>query len=181
MKFTNPEKLIVFMLAEISEKLQIESIDSDLIKSAIVTENTWAIDWEMPGIVGGEAENLPEDVVKVVSYLEMWERLEEAFANFNDAQIATFGAHANTSIRSLKFPGFDGNNEAELLSITRMLVEQMGRFSRFLGRDLNSHFSASEHYENMYSRYSQIQERSKGFLALLSPEDVAYILRTPQE
>ena len=54
------------MLAEIHEKLDIENgVDTKLLKSAIYSRNTWALPWEMPGILDSEVS--PPAVSEVTS------------------------------------------------------------------------------------------------------------------
>ncbi|MFG6083671.1 YfbU family protein [Paracoccus litorisediminis] len=43
-----------------------------------------------------------------------------------------------------QFAGFDGNNETLHMSAARFMVEKLGRFDRFAGRDFNSHYTAVE-------------------------------------
>jgi uncharacterized protein YfbU (UPF0304 family) len=50
-----------------------------------------------------------------------------------------------------KFPGFDGNNEGQLLSYARHIRQNEHRFEyvELAGNDLNSHFPAAEMYQRM--------------------------------
>ena len=57
----------------------------------------------------------------------------------------------------VEFPGFDGNNEAELMSIARFLVEKMSRFSRFKGRDFNSHSPSAVRQRRMVAAFEPIR------------------------
>ena len=53
MKPTNSEKLILVMLSEIHEKLCIKNgVNTKLVTNAIYSQNTWALSWDLPGIVG---------------------------------------------------------------------------------------------------------------------------------
>lgn len=167
MKLTNAEKLILLMLSDVYEKLELDGIDTKLIRSAIYSENTWALDWEMPGVVGSQSEPTPPLVQEVANYLDMWWMLEDAAASFDpktkarlEKEAAPFGTH-------IRFPGFDGNNESRALSIARILIEDMGRFSRFQGRDLNSHAPLSPAYARMYEVFARIKPSlgSKGLSA----------------
>ncbi|WP_054076152.1 YfbU family protein [Comamonas testosteroni] len=159
MKLTNPEKLILLMLSDIYDKLELDSIDTRLLRSAIYTENTWALDWEMPGVVGSEPDATPEIVKKVLNYLEMWAFIEEAVSSFTPDESAQLERIAAPFGRYVRFPGFDGNNESEELGIARILIDDMGRFTRFKGRDLNSHAPLQPAYERMYRVFSNMQNR----------------------
>jgi uncharacterized protein YfbU (UPF0304 family) len=50
-----------------------------------------------------------------------------------------------------KFPGFDGNNESQLLSYARHIRQNEQRFEyvELAGKDLNSHFPVAEMYQRM--------------------------------
>lgn len=176
MKLTNPEKLMLLMLGEIYDKLGLTEFDTNLLRSAIYSENTWALDWEMSGVVGSDGEETPEDVKDVVEYLDMWSFLEEAYATFDEEGRSLIAKTAEPLGKHVRFPGFDGNNEGELLSIARILVEDMGRFSRFAGRDLNSHVPLRESYARMLKIFESLRG-SLGGVRMLGPEQVAEVLK----
>lgn len=176
MKLSNPEKLILLMLSEIYDKLGLTNVDTKLLSSAIHSENTWALDWEMPGVVGSDSEETPPLVIDVVNYLDMWSFLEEAHSSFDSpakdrvaAQAEPFGSH-------VRFPGFDGNNETDAMSVAHILVNHMGRFSRFKGRDLNSHAPLLDNYRRMYSIFEPIRTSLSG-TRHLSPEQIIAVLQ----
>lgn len=176
MKLSNPEKLILLMLSDIYEKLELSGIDTNLIRSAIHTENTWALDWEMPGVVGSDSEPPPPLVVDVINYLDMWSFLEEAHSSFDASLKDQVAKEAEPFGKHVRFPGFDGNNEFEALSIARILINDMGRFSRFKGRDLNSHTPLLVVYKRMYSIFEPIRESLSGTRPL-APSQVVTILQ----
>jgi uncharacterized protein YfbU (UPF0304 family) len=177
MKLTNPEKLILVMLAEIQEKLAMkDGTDHKLVANAIYSENTWALDWEMPGIVGSSAEPTPPEVSFVVDVLDMWTFIEEAYESFNAVEkekikeeASPFGAHVH-------FAGFDGNNEGEAMSIANFLIEDMGRFSQFKGREMNSHCSSVPTYKKMLTAFEPLRSTLDG-RAHLSVDQVVSILK----
>jgi len=55
---------------------------------------------------------------------------------------------------------FDGNNESDEISIARFLVEEMGRYPRFKGRDLNSHCETIKGYREVLSAFDRITPAS---------------------
>lgn len=182
MKLSNPEKLILLMLSEIYDKLDLTNVDTNLLRSAIYTENTWALDWEMPGVVGSTSEPAPPLVNAVVNYLDMWSFLEEAYASFDAVSKEKIAREAEPFGKSVRFPGFDGNNECEALSISRILVNDMGRFSRFKGRDLNSHVSLLDSYSRMYKIFATIRATLSGARHLASEEviSILHAMRHPE-
>lgn len=175
MKLTNPEKLILLMLSDIYDKLGLDSVDTRLLRSAIYTENTWALDWEMPGVVGSEPDPTPEIVSKVVNYLEMWSFIEESVSSFGPEEATRLERDAAPFGKYVRFPGFDGNNEAKALEIAQILIEDMGRFTKFKGRDLNSHAPLWDAYTRMHRVFSGIGDQL-GHRGHLSVDQVATIL-----
>lgn len=159
MKLTNPEKLILLMLSAVYDKLGLDSVDTSLLRSAIYSENTWALDWEMPGVVGSEPDPVPELVSEVVNYLEMWWFIEEAVSLFGPEDSARLEREAAPFGKHVRFTGFDGNNEPKPLGIARILIEDMGRFTRFKGRDLNSHVPLLDAYRRMHLLFSPMRTR----------------------
>ena len=176
MKLSNPEKLIILMLSEIYDKLELNDVDTHLLRSAIHSENTWAIDWEMSGVFGSEVEATPPLVSEIVDYLDMWSFLEEAYSLFDSASKEKIAREAEPFGKHVRFPGFDGNNEHDALSIVRILVDDMGRFSRFKGREINSHAPLIPAYARMYKVFEPIRASLSG-IRHLSPEQVISVLK----
>lgn len=164
------------MLSDIYDKLGLEDIDTKLLRSAIYSENTWALSWEMPGIVGDDVEPTPPLVQAVINYLDMWSSLEEAHSYFDDSAKARVAYEAGPFGKHLRFPGFDGNNESKALSIAQILIDDMGRFGRFKGRDLNSHAPLIPNYRKMLEAYEPIRVSRLGF-QILSVDQVISIMK----
>lgn len=159
MKLTNPEKLILLMLSEIYEHLDVKGdsgIDPAFVKEAIYSRNTWGFEWQYPSIFEGSGNDSTE-VTDVVNTLDMWWFIETCYGNLNDADKEKLQTLSPFYGKNPKFPGFDGNNEAELLSIGRFLTEQLGRFESFKGRIENSHSPTIAGYRRMYETFEPIR------------------------
>jgi len=174
MKFTNAEKLIVTMLADLHEKLGIDEVRTKLIKQAIYSNNTWALSWELTGIVGDSPEQTPPEVSLVVDILDMWSFIEEAYERFDATAKSAFEAIADPLRKRVAFSGFDGNNESEYMGIANFLVKEMNRFTRFADRDLNSHCPVIDDYQRMLEKFLPIRPKlaDRG----LSAEEMADVL-----
>lgn len=61
-----------------------------------------------------------------------------------------------------KFRGFDGNNETEHYGVAGFLINDMKRFERFKGRDLNSHMPSIESYRRMLAVFLPIRQTLMG-------------------
>ncbi len=159
MNLTNSEKLILIMLSEIYEKLGIDSqrgIDPSFVKEAIYSDNTWGFEWKYSGIFN-TSDPAPPEVNDVINIMDMWMFIEEAVESFNDEQKNKLEQLASPFGRSPQFIGFDGNNECEYISIARFLIDQLDRFTRFHGRDLNSHMPSVSGYRRMYETFEPIR------------------------
>lgn len=174
MKLTQAERLIVTMLTDLAKPADKRELDFEFIGKAVRSGQEWAIDGEYP-ILAGEGEgNGSENATFVGDVLSMWQGLEHSASNFSDIDWETYESFMGRRGRSVKFPGFDGNNEYDLLGAARFLVEELGRFSTFKGRELNSHMPSADRYRRMLEKYSAV--RDKGEYGKLGPEDLAQVV-----
>lgn len=174
MKFTNAEKLIVTMLADLHDKLDIDEVRTKLIKQAIYSNNTWALSWELSGIVGDSPEQTPSEVSLVLDILDMWSLIEGAHERFDATEKSALEAKTDPLGDHVVFSGFDGNNESEYMSIANFLVQEMNRFPRFADRRLNSHCPVIAGYQRMLEKFLPIRPKlgDRG----LSVEELADVL-----
>ena len=176
MNLTNSEKLILIMLSEIHEKLGIDSrqgIDPGFVKEAIYSDNNWGFEWKYKGIFN-TSDPVPPEVNDVINILDMWEFIEEAVESFNDEQNKELEQLATSFGNDPKFPGFDGNNEREYISVSCFLTDQLDRFTRFKGRILNSHMPSVSGYRRMYETFEPIRRTLIG--RRLTVNELAQIL-----
>ncbi len=165
MKLTNPEKLTLVMLSEIYEKLGISggnNIDPNFIKEAIYSDNTWALDWKYSGIFYDKTDPNPPEVTKVVDILDMWDFIEMSYDELSTAEKSELAVKAEPFGKNVRFKGFDGNNETEHLGIADFLINKLDRFSRFKGRDLNSHAPSLAIHARMYKVFEPIRNDLDG-------------------
>jgi uncharacterized protein YfbU (UPF0304 family) len=139
MTITDGERLILMMLSEIHEHLRIEDGgDSQFVRSSIISGNVWGVKWRFPRIFH-DSDPTPEVVTEVVDILNMWSAIEGSYQNVSPEDRAKIEKEAAPYGSHVRFSGFDGNNEAFFLSVARFLVDDLGRFQIFKGRDLDSH------------------------------------------
>ncbi|MDN4292767.1 YfbU family protein [Citrobacter freundii] len=153
MKYTQPEKLQLMMLCEIYRALEIEnSFDPDILEEAISTDNTWAIDWQYQSLDSGE--DTPPEVKLFVDTVDMYGILKYTYGHFSDSEKADVESAVShfSADHCLEFPGFDGNNEGEYLTIGRLLTK-MGRFSESGDITKNSHIPSVEIYQRMLEEF----------------------------
>lgn len=154
MKLSDGEKLILLMLAEIYRKLEINGeFDPEFIESAILADQSWGIGWKHVGIPFAD-KNTPAVVSEVLDILDMWTCIEAAVSQLSGQELNSLEQTARSRGLSLKFKGFDGNNEGEYLAATRFLIEDLDRYTSIKDRNLNSHFQFLDQYSRMLSVFS---------------------------
>jgi uncharacterized protein YfbU (UPF0304 family) len=158
MKLTDGEKLILLMLSEIYEKLGVYGeTDPKFVRSTILNDMLWGLTWKYSGIPFEKTEN-PAAVSDVVSILDMWRLIEQSYAKLPPADKKRIETDAVPFGKNVSFLGFDGNNESEYMAIARFLVEDIGTFEYFKGRDFNSHVPSSlASYKRMYAVFEPMR------------------------
>ena len=154
--FSDGEKLIIAMLADLQKPPAKREIDTDEVMDAIYGGHLWALKWEMTGLFHNHVD-APGAVSLVVDTLDMWSFIEEAVEKFSDAERKRLQAEVGPLGKDPKFIGFDGNYETEYLGIASHLVNRLNRFERFKGRELNSHCPLVSRYARMTSIFQPIR------------------------
>jgi uncharacterized protein YfbU (UPF0304 family) len=150
---TNPERLILVMLAEIYEHLGIKSeVDPAFLKEAISTGNTWGITVKMSGLVAVDGDEFPPEVRQVSEILNLWRFLVRAYESFDAADKKSVLAGAG--VHGIEFPGFDRNNESQQLSIARFMVERLDMFTELQVN--NSHVPILDRYHRMLKKFEPL-------------------------
>ena len=178
LRLSDGERLNILMLCDLYKHLKVKGdIDADFVASAILDGELWALRWRYPGIFHGDDSN-EQDVSTVVHVLDMWSFLEESYQKLSKkdrerikGENLPFGSH-------VEFLGFDGNNETTYLGIARFLVEKMDRFTRFKGRDMNSHMPVLGSYRAMSAVFETMRAKLVG--RLLSADEIIEILKSSE-
>lgn len=133
MDFTDEQKLIITMLAEIHDQLKItDGVNPQFVQEMITGGNSWALRWQYPGIFQGPSET-PRQVKRVRDVLDMWEVLERTVAALSPEEQARLDELCRPiTVSSARFTGYSGNGEEEF-SIVHILVEDLQRWSTFRG------------------------------------------------
>ena len=184
LRLNNADKLTIWMLSKILEnqirdrrdqrdaKYDMKTIN--LIQEAIYGGHFWALGWELTGIIHEHVDS-PKKVRAVVDILDMWTFVEQAYKGFATADKRRIADEIGPKGKDPKFHGFDGNNETEFMSIARFLVDQLGRFEHFKGRDFNSHTPTVSRYMRMAEVFEPIRKELIG--RGMSPDEVIQILK----
>ncbi len=176
LRFSGSELLMVQMLADIHKAtVRDGEINADFVSSVMTGGHHWALKWQYPGLFHSHVDT--EGALNlVVDTLDMWTFMEEAYEGFSKEQKKKIEEEVGVMGKHVKFPGFDGNNEGEYISIARFLVQKMDRFTRFTKRDLNSHTTLVSTYRRMTSEFDDIRSSLVGHG--LNPKQVTTLLKT---
>ena len=157
-KIDDGDRLLIMMLRDIQKSLKIKGgeIDSDFVAEAIWGGHYWALDWQYTGLFHDHFDRR-EAVNEVFNTLDMWFFIENAYRKLSAADKKRLATEVEYGGTDPKFLGFDGNNETEYMSIASFLVEKMGRFSYFKGRDFNSHMPMVGRYSRMSARFEAMR------------------------
>ena len=156
MTFTSAEKLQIAMLRDLGKPPKERELDFDFIGDAVNSNDIWAVDWKYSGLQ--LKVPTPPEVRLVCDILDMWDRLEQDFAKLSPVERARVQTQSYSS-GPPHFEGFDGNNETDLMHIAGLLVNELGRWSRFKGRGLNSHMPSIETYNRLLAVWRPILDR----------------------
>lgn len=109
-------------------------------------------------------ENLPDENAELVlNILQVYEALKDSYNTLSDK--------SGITIQDVSFPGFDGNNEPELIGFVDAL-RKMNRFvSTIEAGVLDSHMPKVQTYRNMIQKWNELGKSNR-----LTKEQILYIL-----
>lgn len=175
MKLSNAEKLILVMLSDITEKLHIEhGIDPKLVKSAIHSGNTWAIDLKYPGL-GKADESIPPAVTEVTDILEMWTYIEESYKELSGEEKTRVKFAAGLT-NAPRYTGFDRDSEQKLYDIAFFLIYDLKLFKKFKHDDDAPRGARMDTYRSLLGKWQPIKPTLQQ--PLLSADQLISILAT---
>jgi uncharacterized protein YfbU (UPF0304 family) len=163
LRITDAEKLTLWLLAEIlkTQKDYGDKKRMELLQESILGGHLWAIQWEFGTVLPSHVDSQAA-LTLVINTLDMWSFIEEAHKGFGPEEKKQVEGAVKFFGKDPRFVGFDGNNEIEYLSIARFLVEKLGRFQEFKGRDFNSHTRLVERYQKMTDLFEPIRANLVG-------------------
>lgn len=156
MKFSDEQRLIVLMLADIQKAMGVRGeFDPEFISKVTAWKQEFAIPFEH-GILFDDQE-MPESFKFVINVLDMWSFIERAYKKLDAAQRKELAEKVGIWGEDPQFGGFDGNNETELMSYCSLLVDDLRRFGEFKDRDFNSHSPSEDRYAAMLAVFEPIR------------------------
>ena len=156
------EKLILMMLRDLHKHQNVNGeIDPEFVGRTIWGGHYWGLDWKYPGLFHSHVDKR-QVVSAVADILEMWYFIENGYAKLSKKERKLVEMEAEPFGKDVVFLGFDGNNESEHLNIANFLVNDMERFDRFKGRNLNSHVPTIGTYGRMRSEFEPMRPTLTG-------------------
>lgn len=173
------EKMLLIVLADLFKQLKVKDTETiDFLTKVIYGGHYWAPKWKMTGVFHDHVDT-PEDLRHVVDVLDMWSFIEEAYESFTTAQKEKIAKAVGPLGEIVKFHGFDGNHESSRMGIASFLIHDMGRFTRFKGRELNSHHPTYTRYRRMVALFEPMRVTLIGHG--LSMEQVITLLKAEEK
>ena len=147
-----------------------KAIDPEFIRAALMEGQFWALRHKLM-LMDDVSREVASETQKI---LHMWGLIEYSYSELSDDDkeslpdaIRLFG----------RFPGFDGNAEAEHLSVARFLIDTLGEYQTFKGRELNSHApSVLDGYRRMLPVFHELVMR--GIANPLSKDNLVSVLQS---
>jgi len=169
------EKLLIIMLGEMFKQLKLKGdVDPAFLEEVIYGGHYWALGWGYSGLFHGH-EDSDSVVSEVVDILDMWSFLERGFNALSKKDKERVVAEAEPFGEYVNFTGFDGNGEAEYNGVARVLINQLGRFTDFKGRELNSHMPSLDMHNRMLLVFEPLRKNLIG--RDLNAEEIIQILQ----
>jgi hypothetical protein len=151
-KLTRAERKILANQYLILEKIDPDNADW-YVEAREILNNGYEADYEdvLQDVYTAPHTMSVEDCNYVGDVLQMYDMMQTAYKN---------GETAGVNSRSLKFPGFDGNNETKFMGYARHMKKH-GKwdFLDLASTDFNSHFLTQGKYAKMLSEWNASDNR----------------------
>ena len=161
-QISDGERLVLHMLCDLFKHLEVRSeVDPKFVKEVLFGGHNWALRWQYSGIFHGHVDKR-RTVSEVGNILDMWSSIESGFTALSKPDKERLKEEAQLFGEDPRFPGFDGNNESDYFSIARFMIEEMGRFESFKGRELNAHMPTLDIHFRMLAVFEPMKQTLTG-------------------
>ena len=123
-------------------------------------EHSWMLRRQRPQLFSNQSVS-PSVVDETYDILDMWVLLEGDLYDLGSEQKKKLVDSLDTDVESLRFPGFDGNNEGDHFSAAKMAIAEPYSFARLKDRELNAHWPVLEAHRRMLAVYRRERQRMK--------------------
>ncbi len=167
---TKEERYVVYNQLEILKHLnpeQMEDYEKDQRTLEIGSDSDIE---EMLEFLHGTAESVKSEVYGIL----------EMFRTINDRYDKLKTPDDGIKEYSIKFHGFDENEEFEHYAYCCYLIREMDKYNEQQGVELNSHYPHLNRYRNMLARYQEIEQsyldNDQSIYSDLTLDDIKYII-----
>jgi len=179
MQMSDGEKLILVMLSGIQKALKIKTdIDPDFVLTTIHDDHLWGFRHRYSGIPFSKQDTAPK-IEETMNILDMWSFIEMSYEKLSATDKKKLERDAHPFGKGVKFEGFDGNREADYISIAKYTVEQLNMFRGFKGRGFNSHVPSLDRYRRM-NRTFEPMRNGLAMGGLLGVDQLVQLLKPTQ-
>jgi hypothetical protein len=145
LNLTSAERLILANQFEILGHLKKDK-GLERLAEALKDGHKWLYEQSFDWFSEEMSDKVAQDVLKI---LEIYSSMRDSFRDLVDK--------TDLDESRLRFPGFDGNNEGDLMHFAKALREN-DRYTDTLVGDLNSHMPTTEMYGRMVSQWYELGE-----------------------
>ena len=172
MEMTKAERLIVLMLCDLYKSPGEDKIfNPKLVEYAIAQGQLWALSWEYGDLLSAPSPT-KEQVDLVAEVMTMWQVIEAFMSRFTPEEREEIASATDHSLDLLKFQGF---YEEPYRSIFSFMLEELGQWSNFAGRDYSKMLPVLGADLRMLAKYKEIRD-ANGFDLKLTPAQIIEIL-----
>lgn len=152
MKLTEAERVILHRLHEVLAALHPDERKEHEAKMTVLRDGYHEEHYRFD--LGKPVSKADQAFVKDV--LDLYRGLNASYAALPSKD------KASVDKKKLVFPGFDGNNETDLMAFAMLLVRDLGLWAELKSRDLNSHMPMRETYARMLAAAKKPQNATRG-------------------
>ena len=172
MEMTKAERLIVLMLCDLYKSHgEDKMFNPKLIEYAVAQGQLWALSWEYGGLLNADSPTKAQ-VDLVADVMTMWQVIEAFMSRFTPDQQNEVVVATGRRLEHIKFEGF---YEEPYRSIFGFMLEELGRWPQFAGRDYSKMLPVLEADLRMLVKYKEMRDANKLGLEL-TPEQVIEIV-----
>ena len=152
------EKLLLLMLGDVYRHLQIENGEADpkFVAGAISEGRYWALQHRYDYLLHDRIQD-KRVVDEVVDVLEMWRFIEDDYAKLSKKDKERVASEGGPFGKHVKFRGFDHKYEGEYYATILFLINDMGWFTSFKGRDFYTVGFRMDGYRRMLEIFNPIR------------------------
>lgn len=176
MKLSDGEKLILYMVADLTKQLKLRTeINPDFVMNAVTSGDTWILKARHRGIF--DCEEVDESIVRETDrIMGMWSVVERSVEKLSKPDVEKLTGKFGEA--AMQFRGFDGNGSEGHYGVAVRFVRDLDLFQEFAGRDLNSHWPTHNRDRGMLAAYEATRDR-QGIRVdpFLSLEQLAEVLQ----